>query len=153
MTDISEGLQTEEELLREDRAAQERIERFAAAADKIDNTEVSESSPRGEVRVTVTTSGALRRIELGAPGARLSATDIVTIVQECVQRAQARIAEVAQQILAAEVGADPSADLVLGDYRNRFPAVPSPGGQAPEPDEETGQPVLRAAWSAKGGWA
>ena len=63
MTEMSESLQTEEELRREDRAAQERIERFAVAADKIDNTEVTESSPRGEVFVTVSTSGVVPEMD------------------------------------------------------------------------------------------
>ena len=151
MTEMSESLQTEEELRREDRAAQDRIERFAVAADKIDNTEVTESSPRGEVFVTVSTSGAVRAIELGANGVRLSATEIVSLVQGCVRRAQMRIAEVAQQILAAEVGDDPAADLVLSDYRNRFPAGEdhTPAPQTSGQDEWAERPVLRAApWAA-----
>lgn len=155
MTDMSESLQTEEELRREDRATQERIERFAVAAAKIGGTEVTVSAPRGEVRVTVTTSGALRHIELSASGARLAAGDIVPIVQDCVQRAQVRIAEVAQEILAAEVGDDPSAELVLMDYQARFPAgepEASAVRRTGEQGDETEQPVLRAAWSTKGGW-
>jgi DNA-binding protein YbaB len=155
MTDMSERLQTEEELRLEDRAAQQRIERFAAAADKIDNTEVTESSPRGEVRVTVRTSGAVTAIELGPGGVRCSATEIVALVLGCVQRAQARIAEVAQRILAAEVGDDPAADLVLGDYRNRFPGSAEPSSsrakQTSAGDDWAERPVLRVAeWAADG---
>ncbi|TDP96751.1 YbaB/EbfC family nucleoid-associated protein [Labedaea rhizosphaerae] len=158
MTDMSESLQTEEELRLEDRAAQQRIERFAAAADKIDNTEVTESSPRGEVRVTVRTSGAVRAIELGPSGVRLSATEIVSLVLGCVQRAQTRIAEVAQRILAAEVGDDPAADLVLSDYRNRFPAVAEPSAPRAKPagagDDWAERPVLRTtSWAADGSGA
>jgi hypothetical protein len=108
--------------------AQTRLEKLTRANMRLAELSITETVANGAIRATVSSSGALRKVEMVGPGAsRLSPTDAITQLTACIQRAQARIAGAAAEIMSAELGDDPVTDGVAAGYRTRFPAPPEPG--------------------------
>ncbi len=122
------GMPTEQEINRETYAARQRVERFSRTADRINSMTVTEQS--GPIRATVDMSGALLSIEFDPHAARMGVAAAVQQITACVQRAQARITDVAQQVLAQELPGDPSAELVVSRFRERYPNT-EPGPEPP----------------------
>lgn len=144
-----DGMPTEQEINRDTYVAQQRAERFSRATDRINSLVVTETS--GSIRATVDMSGALRSIEFEPRATRMGVGAAVQQITACVQRAQARIPDVARQVLAAELPGDPSAELAVGRLRQRYPTTePPPEPEPPaRPRRERGdedwaeQPIMR----------
>lgn len=132
---LSEVLPTAAELERASARAAARVARLASANTRLNGTTVTETAANGAIRATVSMSGALLKVELPGAGARLSTLDAVTQLTACIQRAQARIAQRAAELMASELGDDPAVEEVLKTYRDRFPAPPEPrpGSATPPP--------------------
>ncbi|QFZ21043.1 YbaB/EbfC family nucleoid-associated protein [Saccharothrix syringae] len=97
---------------------------------------ITESSRDGSVRVTVSAGGLLTGLVLAEPAGPVSGPRLAAEIMDCVRRAQAKIPDLLQQVLAESVGTDdPDTHLLVADARRRFPEPPPFGGgpAAPPP--------------------
>ncbi|HEV2778858.1 MAG TPA: hypothetical protein VGX25_05600 [Actinophytocola sp.] len=109
--------------------------RYQELADRVSRVSISEGSPDGVVRVTVSASGLLTGLELRG------AEELAEEIMECLARAQARIPDLLRQAVLDTVGEqDPSAHLIVADARKRF-AGPEP--EEPEPAD------MRSDWESR----
>lgn len=113
--------------------AQQRYRDAVETRKKLTTVTASAESDGGVVRVTVTSTGALSELVLGEEARKWAPTETAAKVLRCAQRAQARIADVAQDVLTEGLGDSekPITDLVVGQLRSGFPE--------PEPEQ--------SAWS------
>lgn len=136
-----------------DRAGQQMAQRMAAigqADAKLHASTITETGANGAIRVTVSTSGALRKAELVGGGARLSAGEAIAELTACIQRAQAKIAQRAAEVLAGELGNDPAIERVITSYQERYPTPPEPApawnqSQTPPPAGYADRPPVPPA--------
>lgn len=115
---------------------QRRAAQFQQVADSLGETSVTEHGESGAVRATVSASGALTDLELTERARELPATQLASAIMGCVQRAQARIADRAQQIVDETVSDDSPqaahiAQNIVAGFRDRFPAPAAPATAEP----------------------
>lgn len=109
--------------------AQQRYRDAVEARKKLTAATASAESDGGAVRVTVTSTGALSELVLGEAARKWEPAEIAAKVLRCAQLAQARLADVAQDVLTEGLGdgEKPITDLIVGQLRSGFPE--------PEPQE------------------
>lgn len=91
---------------------------------------VTETSPDGMVRVTVSANGVLTDLVLNDRRQFVPLAQVGALIMNCVRRAQAKIPDLVHQAMQQTVGvADPGAQLILADARAKFP--PPPPGPPP----------------------
>ncbi|OZM70364.1 hypothetical protein CFN78_25945 [Amycolatopsis antarctica] len=127
-----------------------RIDERAAKAGELSATLSAVSATAeaggGAVRATVTASGGLRELMLGAAVRGWEPERIAREVVDCVQQAQARLADAASAALAD----DSLADLTAGRLRSSFPPVSAERPRRAEDDEPMpdlfDRPTTRTRW-------
>lgn len=129
-----------------------RAEQHSADATKAETalatlTATAESAD-GAVRATVTASGALSELVLGDAVRRWPPTRTAQQVQLCVQRAQARLADVAAAALADGRDQHPAAEFLVDRLRSGFPPPEPHGSPGPvrgpvDDDEDNTVPAVR----------
>lgn len=102
----------------------ENARRHAELRDRVAGMSITETTPDGMIRVTVSADGVLTDLALhqryeGVPLAQLGPR-----IMACVRRAQARIPGLMGQALRASGVDDPAGALILADASRRFPAAP-----------------------------
>jgi hypothetical protein len=115
--------------------AERRFADARAASDAMATMTAGATSPGGEVRVTVSSAGALTGLELAEDVTRWRAADIAANVLECVRRAQASLADQARAIMADTMGENPMTDVGVDQLRRAFPPAGPPERTAPGPTE------------------
>jgi DNA-binding protein YbaB len=115
----------------------ENARRYQELQDRIARLSITEASRDGAVRVTVSATGVLTDLVLTERRPDLPLAQVGAQIMACVRRAQARIPDLMRQTMRDTVGpADPAAQLILADARQRFPAVPTESPMArPAVDE------------------
>ncbi|CAM3998609.1 YbaB/EbfC family nucleoid-associated protein [Kibdelosporangium persicum] len=97
---------------------------YRRMSDRVDQIQVSDTSPDGSVRVTVSASGVLTDLRL--PDRALAEEIMATL-----RRAQARIPDLMRTAMLETVGPqDPNTHLVLASARERFPSTEPPSKRA-----------------------
>lgn len=108
--------------------AAEQVARSRELSRRLETHTVSASSPEGEVRLTVDSSGGLASLTFGVNARDLPLEELASLVIRTSRRAQAQLAtsmsEVASQVLGQ--GSD-TAQFVGNAYRERFPEPPDNG--------------------------
>ncbi len=118
-----------------ERQVADNARRFQELTERVARLRITESSPDGTVRVTVSASGLLTDLVLRDSRYPRPASEVAAQVMDCLQRAQARIPDLLQHEIATTVGTqDPSAHLLVDDARRRFPAPPPRPEQRREPE-------------------
>lgn len=135
MTFAGQPEETRRKLAALKKQAEQRFADARAASDAMAAMTGSATSPGGEVRVTVSASGALTGLELAEVVTGWRAADIAASVLACVQRAQASLADQASTIMAESMGENPMTDVVVDQLRRSFPSVDPPRREAPGPTE------------------
>lgn len=108
-----------------------RKERFSQAEQQIEQLVVTEVSPDGAARATVRSSGALVGIELSDRVRTMPPRQLASLVETCVQRAQAGVAQRVTEILNSAMPGDPLTEELVAEARKALmPQVPA---QAPPP--------------------
>ncbi|WP_460399215.1 YbaB/EbfC family nucleoid-associated protein [Actinophytocola sediminis] len=94
--------------------------RYRELHERLSRLAISESSPDGAVRVTVSSAGLLTDLVV-----RETARDVGNQVLDCVRRAQARIPDLLRRTVTELVGTtDSNAHLIVTEAQERFPAPP-----------------------------
>lgn len=110
--------------------------RYQELRERLAQLSISQTSPDGSVRVTVSASGLLTDLALAEPARPATLADLATQVLDCVHRAQARIPDLLRQAMSESVGAaDSNSELLVDEARQRFPEPPSPEQRTWQPDE------------------
>ncbi len=142
--DAVTGYATEEAMRQVDDAVERAIwrrERFCQAEQRIDRLVVTEESPDGAVRATVRSSGALVGIELSDRVRTMPPHQLASLVQTCVQRAQASAGQLVSEILDEAVPGDPLTRELSANARKAF--LPQPPAAPPAPAPPAPPPRVR----------
>lgn len=112
-------------------AARQRYRETIEARDELADKTVTVRSDDGVVCATVSSSGGLRDLELNHRVRTWSHDQIAKAVLNCVQRAQAKLADTAQEVFASHLSEsdDPSVTLAVRTLRGAFPE-PAPTGRS-----------------------
>ena len=102
--------------------------------DRVAGIRVTETSPDGVVRVTVSASGVVTDLVL-TDRRNLPLAYVGTQIMDCIRRAQARLPDLVRQAMLETVGVrDAGAQLILDGVRQRFPDIPTdPRARVAEP--------------------
>lgn len=113
------------------RHLRDKARRATETRQRVEAVQVTESSPRGEVTITVDSQGIPTRVRF-SDRSRLSGAELSALFMTVLREAQSKLAAQVETALGDQ---DPSTrDTVLGEYRQRFPAMPPPmAPQAPAP--------------------
>jgi hypothetical protein len=115
-------------------AAGEAMRQIDDSADRrIEQMTVTEQSPDGALRGTVRSSGAQVSLELTDVARTMQPRRLATVIQQCVQQAQAGVATRTEEILRATAPEDPLTDELAATVHKAFtppavaPAAPAAG--------------------------
>ncbi|WP_026316454.1 YbaB/EbfC family nucleoid-associated protein [Actinokineospora enzanensis] len=104
------------------RTIQQRVVRYQAMADRVEELSVTERSADRVVEVTVSARGVLTGLDIAenVNGRRMG--EVAALVMATMQRAQARIPELLEEVMAETIGTtDQTANKILADARDQFP--------------------------------
>ncbi|MEV4319461.1 YbaB/EbfC family nucleoid-associated protein [Actinocrispum sp. NPDC049592] len=139
-----------------ERQVADNARRFQELTERVARLRITESSPDGTVRVTVSANGLLTDLVLRDSRYPRPAAETAAQIMDCLQRAQARIPDLLQHEISSTVGAqDPSAQLLINDARQRFPAPPPRleprlvPDAVPVPPRQTTQPRDEDDWDGR----
>ena len=105
--------------------AEEQVARSLELSRRLEANKVSASSPEGEVRLIVDSSGGLADITFGAKARELSLDELASLVLQTSRRAQAQLARSMSEVAAEVLGrGSETASFVSDAYRERFPEPP-----------------------------
>lgn len=118
------------------RNAEERATKFQAMAERFQDMSVTERSADGTVQLTVSSKGILTDLRISEQAAAQSMAEVSAQVMRTLQRAQSRIPELLQDVLAETVGTqDTVANHVVDEAKKTFPEPPD------DEDEPTDDPM------------
>ncbi|HEX8870777.1 MAG TPA: YbaB/EbfC family nucleoid-associated protein, partial [Lentzea sp.] len=87
---------------------------------------VTESSKDGMVTVTIDSSGNVTDLRITDRVRELSGAEVAAEVLLTMRRAQSKLPEKLAEVMAATIGDDPgTAEVIVGNYRAKFPEPPS----------------------------
>lgn len=110
--------------------AKAKAERYQAMRAAADGVSVTVSSKDGMVTVTVDSAGNVADLKITDRVRELSGAQVAAAVLGTIRRAQAKLPERLDEVMAETIGEDKQTrEKVVGDYRAKFPEPP------PEPDE------------------
>ncbi|MFC7341691.1 YbaB/EbfC family nucleoid-associated protein [Saccharopolyspora griseoalba] len=113
--------------------ATEKAERFGRMQQRVEQISVTEASRDGAVRVTVSSNGMLRDLQLAEGANSRPMPKLGAEIMRLVQSAQARIPDLMQQAVADTVGLqDSAAQHVVDQARKTFPELPEGDPERPE---------------------
>lgn len=105
--------------------AEEQVARSLELSRRLETHTVSASSPDGEVRLTVDSSGGLASITFGAEARGLPLDELASLVLTTSRQAQAQLAKAMAEVATEVMGAgSETASFVSNAYRERFPEPP-----------------------------
>ncbi|MGW4487016.1 YbaB/EbfC family nucleoid-associated protein [Amycolatopsis sp. NPDC004368] len=106
------------------RQLQETAARYQAMADRMQGQTVTERAKDGSVTVTVDAKGLLKNLVIAESAAGKRMAEVSAQVMQLVQKAQARIPELLQQVASETLGAGATGDKLVEDAKSTFPAPP-----------------------------
>lgn len=116
--------------------AEQRAQQFGSVRDQLAEVSNTDESTDGTVRVTVASTGALTDLSLDDSAGKRRPAELAREILRCAQRAQAGIAERAQEIVTATVPeGGTTAEHLVETFRTRFPEPPEPESAAREAEE------------------
>ena len=107
------------------RHAQERATKYQAMAERFAELSVTERSSDGTVELTVTSKGILTDLRISEQAGSRTMAEVSAQIMRTLQRAQSRIPELLQDLLADTVGTqDTVANHVVDEAKKTFPEPP-----------------------------
>ena len=107
------------------RNAQERATKYQAMAERFADMSVTERSSDGTVQLTVSSKGILTDLRISEQAASRSMAEVSAQIMRTLQRAQAKIPELLQDVLTETVGTqDGVANHVVDEAKKTFPEPP-----------------------------
>jgi DNA-binding protein YbaB len=107
-----------------ERQAQEHVERATELSRRLQESSVTVESPRGEVRLTVDSTGGLSSLDFGREARDLPLDELAALVLRTSRRAQARLAETVSEAATRLYGGGSETAAFLGStYAERFPQI------------------------------
>jgi DNA-binding protein YbaB len=117
--------------------AKAKAQRYQEMQAEVSRVSATESSPDGVVAVTVDANGALTDLRITDRVRELSGAQVAAAVLATIKRAQSRLPDRVAEVMQSTVGDDQAAvDIVLANYRGRFP-------EAEEPEQPRGSDEYR----------
>ncbi|MBP2327988.1 DNA-binding protein YbaB [Kibdelosporangium banguiense] len=103
----------------------ENARRYQELNEQVSRMSVTEVSPDGSVRVTVSANGLMTDLVLRERGYQRPLPQVADEIMACMRRAQARIPDLLQQVMTGALGtADTTTHLLVADARQMFPPPP-----------------------------
>jgi DNA-binding protein YbaB len=103
----------------------ENARRYQELNEQVSRMSVTEVSSDGSVRVTVSANGLMTDLVLRERGYQRPLPQVADEIMACMRRAQARIPDLLQQVMADALGTvDPATHLLVADARQMFPPPP-----------------------------
>ena len=102
----------------------ENARRHEELKERLTRVTVSETSPDGVLRLTVSADGQVSGLALAEPRHPMTMPELAEKILNTLRTAQARIPDLLASAMAETVGQDAAADVVVADARARFPAPP-----------------------------
>lgn len=107
------------------RQTQERATKYQAMAERFQDMSVTERSADGTVELTVSSKGILTDLRISEQAGTRSMAEVSAQIMRTLQRAQSRIPELLQDVLAETVGTqDGVANHVVDEAKKTFPEPP-----------------------------
>lgn len=139
-----------------ERLVDDNARRYRELHERVSRLSITETSPDGLVRVTVSADGQLTGLQLRDRWNPPPLPHVAAVIMSCVHHARARIPDLLRQAMFDTIGlGDPSAQLLLDQARKRFPPPPnapprvapperiaSPAEPAPPAPPVTGAPPV-----------
>ncbi|QFZ22396.1 YbaB/EbfC family nucleoid-associated protein [Saccharothrix syringae] len=111
---------------------EQKAQRYQAMAGRVQGMSITESSRDGSVRLTIGSNGILTNLEIAESARDKRMAEVSAEVMRTLQRAQSRIPELLQQVMAETIGTgDETANVLLQEARRNFPDPPA--DDAPPP--------------------
>ncbi|HEX6684372.1 MAG TPA: YbaB/EbfC family nucleoid-associated protein [Candidatus Limnocylindrales bacterium] len=101
------------------------VRRATELNEQIEASRASADSPKGEVRVTVDSTGSLAELDLRDPAMRLDRRALAQLIMETSRKAQGLMAQQVARLAQEKLGADSAAaDFISSTYAEKFPMPP-----------------------------
>ena len=114
---------------------QEKAARYQAMADRVQGLTITETSRDGTIRLTIASNGILSSVDIAESARDKRMAEVSAEIMRCLQRAQSRIPELLQQVMAETIGTqDETANVLFAEARKNFP--PAPAEDVPPPVTE-----------------
>jgi len=120
-----------------------RAQRYQQMRERVEQISVTETSRDGTVRVTVASNGIPTVLHIAETARERSMAELSTEIMTTLRRAQSRIPELMQQVMAETVGTeDETVRTIMERARQQFPEPPAnEPGAAPGPASSTSFPT------------
>jgi DNA-binding protein YbaB len=119
------------------RRLQETAQRYQAMADRVSEISITERSKDAAIEVTINSKGLLINLTIAESVQGKRMAELSAQIMATVQRAQSRIPELLQQVMAETVGTtDQTVNRVFDEARKQFPAPPEDDPTQPPPQQE-----------------
>ncbi|MEU4424628.1 YbaB/EbfC family nucleoid-associated protein [Actinoplanes sp. NPDC024001] len=113
-----------------ERRVREQTELTTELSRRMQEAEASETSPDGEVHLTVDHTGSLSGLQLTDRAMHLPADDLAHLILNSSRRAQARMAQQMAEVARTLYGSgSPTTALIADAYRSQFPAAAGEEGE------------------------
>jgi YbaB/EbfC DNA-binding family len=114
----------------------ENAARYQDLHQRVSRLSVSEVSPDGAVRVTVSATGLMTGLEVSESARFGSNAELADAVMSCLRRAQARLPDLVGQAVSESMGAtEETGQLLVDEARRRFPEPPPSTTPSWQPEE------------------
>ncbi|RDI43253.1 YbaB/EbfC family nucleoid-associated protein [Nocardia mexicana] len=126
---MSGGLEgAAEDLARWAENLERKAQQFQSLQGQMSAISVTETSSDNRISVTVDSSGVTTGIHLAAGTRGMDPAAVAAELMACTRRAQARLRNQVTDLVHTMVGGDSAAEVIVGQYAERFPdAGPEPG--------------------------
>lgn len=108
------------------RQLQERAAKYQSMAARFEGITVTERSADGHVEVTVSAKGMLTDLKIAEAASGQRMAEVSALVMRTLQKAQARIPELLQEVMEETIGLqDEAATRMFAEAKKTFPEPPS----------------------------
>jgi DNA-binding protein YbaB len=105
---------------------QERAERYQAMAERVSEQSITERSRDGAVELTIDAKGLLTNLVIAETASTRRMSEVSAEIMRTLQRAQARIPELLQAVMAETIGLqDETANRLFEEAQGHFPPMPA----------------------------
>lgn len=125
-----------EEMEKFARDLRQKAERYTQLQTRMDETSVTETSPRGDVTVTVDSNGGLTNLQLSEQTRGMEPPAVAAAVMSTLRRAQAKLRDRVTALIHESVGEDIAGENIAATYARRFPDPPEDEQDADAAQEE-----------------
>ncbi|WNV89511.1 YbaB/EbfC family nucleoid-associated protein [Umezawaea sp. Da 62-37] len=109
-----------------EQSIQQKAARYQSMAERVQELTITETSRDGLIRLTIGSNGILSSVDIAEPAREKRMSEVSGEIMRCLQRAQSRIPELLQQVMAETIGTqDETANVLFAEARKNFPAAPA----------------------------